>query len=107
MSLSQLERAAMTRSQVPKIYRQRLPRQPMPQRMAGNLKPLGYDVLVDVRLDHPAVTYEALTPFQRRHGVEFVQHFAERSVREPSVAALLSQEMLAHQRVLVEAELEG
>jgi hypothetical protein len=48
VSLSQLRHDAMTKSHVPKIYKQRVERQPMPLRMDGNLKPLGYRVMEDV-----------------------------------------------------------
>ena len=53
-SLKRLEEEAMVRSAVPRLYKQRVERQPLPSRMDGNLKPLGYNVLDDVGIEHPS-----------------------------------------------------
>eukprot|EP00750_Incisomonas_marina_P012615 INCI17122.2.p1 GENE.INCI17122.2~~INCI17122.2.p1 ORF type:complete len:662 (+),score=113.78 INCI17122.2:274-2259(+) len=104
-SLADLRSRALSESQVPRFYRQRVERQPLPKRMDGNLKPIGYKVVEDY---HPASTvalYSALARFPRRHGSNFVEDFTK-SLREPTVAAMLSDEMIVRQSVALDEEMQ-
>jgi len=106
VSLSDLEQQAMVRSTVPAFYRQRIDRQPMPRRMDGTLKPLGYDVRKDVSPADPVASYQALAKFPKRHSERFIQEFTS-GLSQPEVATMLSSEMIQRQQQALETEMMG